>query len=153
MTRLKVLSLSNWGSLFSCEFIIENTSQELEVLCKKGVLRNFAKFIGKHQCQSLFFNKVAVHRPLAQMFSCEFCKNSKNTFSYRTPLVAASKDIGTQDYLLDFWILLEKLLFYCPEFMEFFELSKNCLEKLFEKIPWLVRFKYSIGGQPCVIFL
>ena len=30
-----------------------------EVFCKKGVLRNFAKFTGKHQCQSLFFNKVA----------------------------------------------------------------------------------------------
>ena len=25
----------------------------------KGVFRNFAKFIGKHLCQSLFFNKVA----------------------------------------------------------------------------------------------
>ena len=27
--------------------------------CKKGVLRNFAKFTGKYLCQSLFFNKVA----------------------------------------------------------------------------------------------
>ena len=27
---------------------------------------------------------------LAQVFSCEFCKISKNTFSYRTPPVAAS---------------------------------------------------------------
>ena len=27
---------------------------------------------------------------LAQMFSCEFCEIFKNTFSYRTPLVAAS---------------------------------------------------------------
>ena len=27
--------------------------------CKKVVLRNFAKFTGKHLCQSLFFNKVA----------------------------------------------------------------------------------------------
>ena len=26
---------------------------------KKGVLRNFAKFTGKHLCQSTFFNKVA----------------------------------------------------------------------------------------------
>ena len=26
---------------------------------KKGVPRNFTKFIGTHQCQSLFFNKVA----------------------------------------------------------------------------------------------
>ena len=28
---------------------------------------------------------------LAQMFSCEFCEISKNIFSYRTPLVAASE--------------------------------------------------------------
>ena len=34
-----------------------------EVLCKKGVLGNFAKFTGKHLCQSLFFNKVAGLRP------------------------------------------------------------------------------------------
>ena len=27
---------------------------------------------------------------LAQVFSCEFCETSKNTFSYRTPPVAAS---------------------------------------------------------------
>ena len=30
---------------------------------KKDVLRNFAKFTGKHLCQSLFFNKVAGLRP------------------------------------------------------------------------------------------
>ena len=29
---------------------------------------------------------------LAQVFSCEFCKISKNTFSYRTPPVAASRN-------------------------------------------------------------
>ena len=32
---------------------------------KKGVLRNFAKFTGKHLCQSFLFNKVAVLRPAA----------------------------------------------------------------------------------------
>ena len=59
---------------------------------KKAVLRNFIKFSGKHLCQSLFFNKVPGLRPgtLAQVFSCEICETSKNTFSYRTPLVAAS---------------------------------------------------------------
>ena len=30
--------------------------QPPEVFCKKGVLRNFTKFTGKHLCQSLFFN-------------------------------------------------------------------------------------------------
>ena len=34
-------------------------SSRPEVFCKKGVVRNFAKFTGKHMCQSLFFNKVA----------------------------------------------------------------------------------------------
>ena len=34
-------------------------SSRPEVFCKKGVLRNFAKFTEKHLCQSLFFNKVA----------------------------------------------------------------------------------------------
>ena len=28
------------------------------VFCKKGVLRNFAKFTGKHLRESLFFNKI-----------------------------------------------------------------------------------------------
>ena len=34
-------------------------SSRTEVFCKKIVLRNFAKFTGKHLCQGLFFNKVA----------------------------------------------------------------------------------------------
>ena len=77
-----------------------NRSSHPEVFCKKGVLKNFAKFTGKHPCQSLFFNKVAGLRlqlkrlkkeTLTQVFSCEFWKISKNSFSYRTPLVAASK--------------------------------------------------------------
>ena len=33
-------------------------SSRPEVFCKRGVL-NFAKFTGKHLCQSFFFNKVA----------------------------------------------------------------------------------------------
>ena len=39
------------------------------------------------------FNKVInfiKHETLTQIFFCEFCEISKNTFSYRTPLVAAS---------------------------------------------------------------
>ena len=63
----------------------------------KGVLRNLVKFTGKLPYQSLCFNKVAGLRPnfikietLPQVFSCEFYEISKNTFHYRTPLVAAS---------------------------------------------------------------
>ena len=34
-------------------------SSRPELCFKKGILGNFAKFAGKHLCQSLFFNKVA----------------------------------------------------------------------------------------------
>ena len=34
-----------------------------QIFFKIGVLRNFAKFAGKHLFQSLFFNKVAGPRP------------------------------------------------------------------------------------------
>ena len=41
-----------------------NAVQPPEVFCKKRCcLRNFAKFTGKHLCQSLFFNKVASLTP------------------------------------------------------------------------------------------
>ena len=32
-------------------------------VCKKGVLRNFIKYTGKHLCKSLFFNEVSGLRP------------------------------------------------------------------------------------------
>ena len=68
-------------------------SSRPKVFCKKDVLRNITKFTGKHLCQSLIFNKVAdfKNETLAQVFSCEFCKISKNTIFYRVPLVAASR--------------------------------------------------------------
>ena len=78
------------------EFMIRWREEEPpEVFCKKGVLRNLAKFTGKHLCQSLFFNKVAgnflKNETLAQLFSCEFSKIFENIFfSYRTPPVATS---------------------------------------------------------------
>ena len=55
-----------------------NRSSRPEVFCEKGVLRNFAKFTGKHLCQSLFLKKLQALRALfkketlAQVFSCEF---------------------------------------------------------------------------------
>ena len=43
---------------FSDQILSHNRSSRPEVFCKKGVLRNFAKFTGKHLWRSLFFNKV-----------------------------------------------------------------------------------------------
>ena len=49
---------------FLLHYKIINTISSLrssrpEMFCKKGVLRKFAKFLGKRLCQSLFFDKVA----------------------------------------------------------------------------------------------
>ena len=66
---------------------------------RKGVLRNFAKFTGKHLCESLFLNKVAGLRPatllketLAQVFFYKFCEISKNTF-FRAHLGATASEV------------------------------------------------------------
>ena len=53
------LEKSSTIQLNHVEFIRNNRSSHQRCSVKKGVLRNFAKFIGKHLCQNLFFNKVA----------------------------------------------------------------------------------------------
>ena len=42
-------------------------SSHPEIFCKKGVLKNFAKFTGKHLCQCLVFNTVAGLRPATSL--------------------------------------------------------------------------------------
>ena len=68
-------------------------SSRTEVFCKKGVIRNFAKFTGKHRCQSLCFNKVAVLRPATLLkwrlwrwcFPVNLVKFLRAPFSQNTP--------------------------------------------------------------------
>ena len=57
---------------------------------RKCVLRNFAKFTGKHLCQSLRPATLLKKETLAQMFSCEFCEISKIAFFHRAPLGASA---------------------------------------------------------------
>ena len=47
-------------SIFSLSYSFFYSQKQPErCSVKKGVLRNFAKFVGKHQSQTLFFNTVA----------------------------------------------------------------------------------------------
>ena len=88
------LVVGNWWVLhWPFKPFSKHWSSHPEVFCKKGVLRNLTKFTKKHLCQILFFSKVET---LAQVFSCEFCEVSKNTWflrtrGFRTHSVAASK--------------------------------------------------------------
>ena len=63
--KLKLFVKSNWNKLiiitphWTTGSSVKSISGVTEVFCKKGVLKNFTKFNGKHLCQSLLFNKVA----------------------------------------------------------------------------------------------
>ena len=46
--------------------------------------QDFAKFTGKHLCQSLFLNKHAGQEILTQVFSCKLCEIFKNIFLQNT---------------------------------------------------------------------
>ena len=78
--------------------VIQDGSSRPEVFCKKGVLRNFAKFTGKRLCQNLFFSNVAGRRPATLLkkrpwhwcFPVNFTKFLRTPFLSRAPLVAAS---------------------------------------------------------------
>ena len=47
--------------LANIDSAVEAAGRSSQRMCcvRKGVLRNFTKFTGKHLCSSLFFNKVA----------------------------------------------------------------------------------------------
>ena len=63
-----------------------------EVFCKKGVIRNFAKFTGKQLYQRFFFNKVFLKKNLwYRCFSVNFVKFLRTPFFCRTTPVAASE--------------------------------------------------------------
>ena len=60
--------------------------QLLEMFCKKGVLRNFAKCTGKHLCLCLFFNKVAKKRVSGTGIFLRIPRNFYEHLFYKTPL-------------------------------------------------------------------
>ena len=64
---------------------------------KKGVLRNFAKFTGKHLCQSPSFNKVSGSRPANLL---------KRRLWQRCFPVNFTKFLGTPSFKEHFWWLL-----------------------------------------------
>ena len=81
---------------------------------RKGVLRNFIKFTGKHMCERVSFLiklqpsvcNFIKRETLAQVFFCEFCKISKNAFSYITPPVAASEVYEKNSFTYSFSCIL-----------------------------------------------
>ena len=57
---------------FSFLFVSFSGSSRPDVFCLKCVLRNFAKFTGKHLGQSFYFNKVAGLGPGVSFFTLSY---------------------------------------------------------------------------------
>ena len=94
---------------------------------KRCSYRNFAKFTGRHLCQSAC--NVIKKEPPAQVFSCEFCGISKNTFFYRTPLVAASGIFIILGFIIHFtYVCAEAVALSCSVKKVFLEISQNLQE-------------------------
>ena len=118
---LKKLVLRKWTLSMAIFYVKEASiiyrSFFPELFCKKGVLKNYAKFTGKHLCQSLFFKKVGGLMPstlskkrLWQLFFNEFYKIFKNTFFIWWLLLKevaeeSSKRRGLANYCVEFLII------------------------------------------------
>ena len=91
------------GGLFNeyCINVVEKSSSKRsslpEVFCKKGVLRNFAKFTGKHLCQSFIFNKVTGLGSATLL---------KERFWHRCFPINFAKFLRTSFYIEQLWRLL-----------------------------------------------
>ena len=120
--------------IWKCRLFRFYRSCRTEVLFKKGALRNF---LWPEAC--IFIKKET----LTQVFFCEFCKISKNTFSKRTPPVAASGFIVLIYLLSDIIHLFEvsnrlDLFDFCVAFVHIQDGAYKALQKAAESFTSLL---------------
>ena len=110
-------STESWILLCSLCLQLNDKFTQNPTYVRKGILRNFANLTRKHQCKSLFFNKIAgslqeicnfiKKETLAQVFSFEI---SKNTFFTEHLRATASENL-TQVLSREHLILLVFITF------------------------------------------
>ena len=90
---------------------------------KKGVLRNFTKFTGKHLCQSQFFNKVAGLKPFTEHLwwtaSWNGLELTQKVFNTKKPRF---KKISIGKFNLEYWVnrqvaFLSVTLIFCVKIL------------------------------------
>ena len=81
--QLRITFMNLFYNLLKITSSCNKQKQPQEMFYKNyKFLINFTKFTEKHLCQSLFFKACSFIKKetLTQVFSCEFCETSKNTF-------------------------------------------------------------------------
>ena len=95
------------------------------MLCKKSVLRNFAKYTRKHLCQSFY------KETLAQVFYCKFYEIFKNIFFIEHLWATASDNYSSSKLTSSFFHLCWYLL------VQSFDLYLTLFESIFSLLPLL----------------
>ena len=98
VSKQKKERVSTQKLLKACHQGQNERSNHQRCSAKKGVLRNFAKFTGNTCARVSFLIKLLAEacnfikkETLAEVFSCKFCKISKNTFFVEHLRATASK--------------------------------------------------------------
>ena len=94
-------------------FSIQHSEAVVQMCSVKKVFLEISQNSHENTCTRVSFLiklqtwglQLYLKKSLAQVFSCEFCGISKNTFSYRTPLVAAS------EHSLRMFLINKKIVF------------------------------------------
>ena len=94
-------------------FSIQHSEAVVQMCSVKKVFLEISQNSQENTCTRVSFLiklqawglQLYLKKSLAQVFSCEFCGISKNTFSYRTPLVAAS------EHSLRMFLINKKIVF------------------------------------------
>ena len=146
----KVHTMSD-SSLLSSETSLSYSerSSRPEVFCTKGFLKNFAKFAGKHLCQSHFFNKVADFRPANLL---------KKTLWHRCFPVDFAKLLRTTFFTEHLqWLLLILTHFRSSGPEVFLEISQNSQENTCASFSFLIKLRASgpwiLGNMYTVIVI
>ena len=79
MTLTQKFSVPIFPAAYFCSSVFHETLRNsgLQMFFQIGVLKNFANFIGKQLCCSLFLIKLQAS---SQVFSCKICEIFKNTY-------------------------------------------------------------------------
>ena len=120
MTQATIYGLNKgWLQVFCYRldfFFCGATLRSIHRRCsvRKGVLGNFARFTGKHLCQSVFLNQVAGLRPAISLkkrlwhrcFPMNFAKFLKTLFLQNTSgrlLLYSIENLSTKSYSVNKW--------------------------------------------------
>ena len=150
--------MQSWHiSMHNLSWLTIYGSSRQEVFCEKGVLKVLqnshentgasVSFLTKLQAEAEACNFIE-KETVAHMFSCEFCKFSKNTFLYRTPPVAASIFITYRYYSAQkkLWVSLESIL-------RTWQLGKTQIQEQKWRNFWTCNSFFNSRAQYCILMI